>query len=152
MTQLTRWQPFREMRRMHNMLDRFMDQSVFGAPAYDTDGYTTLIPIDVYQTDEEMTIKATVPGLKADDIQISITGDSLSISGEIESEHEEEGREYFVRERRTGSFSRSMTLPVNVDADKATADFEDGVLTITLPKVEAEKPKTISVKSVKAKK
>lgn len=151
MTQLIRWQPFREMRRMHNMLDRLMDQSFFSADG-DLDGYTSLIPVDVYQTEDEVSIKATVPGLKADDIQISITGDTLSINGEIKSEHEEEGRDYFVRERRMGSFSRSMTLPVNVDADKATADFEDGVLTITLPKVEAEKPKTISVKTVKAKK
>ncbi len=151
MTQITRWQPFREMRRMHNMLDRLMDQSFLG-PAYEADGYTTLIPVDVYQTDEEVSITATVPGLKVEDIQISITGDSLSISGEIESEHEEEGREYFVRERRMGRFSRSMALPVTVDADKATADFEEGILTITLPKVEAEKPKMISVKTVKAKK
>jgi len=151
MTQLTSWQPFREMRRMHNMLDRLMDQSLYGS-ADDSDGYATLIPVDVYQTDDEVSIKATVPGLKAEDIQISIIGDTLSISGEIESEHEEEGREYFVRERRMGSFSRSMTLPVTVDADKAAADFEAGVLTITLPKVEAEKPKMISVKTVKAKK
>ena len=151
MTQLTRWQPFREMRRMHNMLDRLMDQSFLGS-AYDSNGYATLIPVDVYQTEDEVSIKATVPGLKAEDIQISITEDTLSISGEIESEHEEESREYFVRERRVGSFSRSMSLPVNVDADKATADFEDGILTITLPKVEAEKPKMISVKTVKAKK
>jgi HSP20 family protein len=151
MTQLTRWQPFQEMRRMHNMLDRLMDQSFFGADG-DPDGYTSLIPVDVFQTEDEVSIKATVPGLKADDIQISITGDTLSINGETKSEHEEKGREYFVRERSKGSFSRSMTLPVNVDADKATADFEDGVLTITLPKVEAEKPKMISVKTVKAKK
>ncbi len=151
MTELTRWQPFREMRRMHSMLDRLMDQSFFG-PGLDGDGYSTLIPVDVYQTDDEVSIKATVPGLKAEDIHISVTGDTLSISGESKSEHEEEGREYFVRERRMGSFSRSMTLPVGVDGDKATADFEDGILTITLPKVEAEKPKMISVKTVKAKK
>jgi HSP20 family protein len=96
-------------------------------------------------------VKATVPGMKPDEIQISVTGDTLSISGETESEHEEKDRDYFVRERRMGSFSRSITLPVGVDADKAKADFEDGVLTITLPKSEAEKPKMISVKSVKAK-
>jgi HSP20 family protein len=151
MTQLTRWQPFREMRRMHNMLDRLMDQSFFGKDG-DLDGYSTLIPVDVYQTEDEVSIKATVPGSKAEDIQIAITGDTLSISGETRSEHEEEGREYFVRERRNGSFSRSMTLPDNIDPDKAAADFEDGILTITLPKVEAEKPKMISVKTVKAKK
>ncbi|MEJ2551747.1 MAG: Hsp20/alpha crystallin family protein [Anaerolineales bacterium] len=150
MTELTRWQPFREMRSMHNMLDRLMDQS-FYTPVFETNGHTTLIPIDVYQTDEEVHVKATVPGLKPEDIQISVTGDTLSISGETESEHEEKDRDYFVRERRMGSFSRSITLPVGVDADKAKADFEDGVLTITLPKSEAEKPKMISVKSVKAK-
>ena len=150
MTQLTRWQPFREMRRMHNILDRLMDQSFFGS-AYDSNGFTTWIPVDVYQTDDAVNVKATVPGFAADAIQISITGDTLRISGEIETEHEDEGREYIVRERRVGSFSRSMTLPVSVDADQAVTDFEDGILTITLPKVEAEKPKMISVKTVKAK-
>ena len=87
--------------------------------------------------------------MSAEDIQISIEGDTLRIRGELEAEHEEEGRDYFLRERRVGNFSRSITLPVAVDADKAKADFEDGVLTITLPKIEAEKPKMITVKTGK---
>lgn len=148
MTSLTRWQPIREMRRMHNMLDRFMDQSFFGAP-FRSGTYAAYIPIDVYQTEDEVSVKATVPGLSAEDIQISIEGDTLRIRGELEAEHEEEGRDYFLRERRVGNFSRSITLPVAVDADKAKADFEDGVLTITLPKIEAEKPKMITVKTGK---
>ena len=148
MTELTRWQPFRDMRRMHNMLDRFMDQSLFG-PSSRFEAFVGLIPVDVYQTEDDVVIKATAPGLTADDIQISIAGDTLSISGEIQEQTEQEGREYFVRERRVGSFSRSITLPTTVNADKAVADFEDGILTLTLPKVEAVKPKKITVKAKK---
>jgi HSP20 family protein len=146
MTRLTRWEPFRDVRRMHDMLDRIMDQAVLdwspeGVP------YQGIIPIDVYQTDNDIVITATAPGIKPDDLDISVTADSVTIHGEVGEEHEEEGRRYHVRERRYGSFARSIALPTTIDADKTQAEFENGILTLTLPKVEEVKPKSIKVKA-----
>jgi HSP20 family protein len=148
MTRLTRWEPFREMRRMHDMLDRVMDRTFIDAPffaAFDQG----VLPVDVYQTDDDVVVKATAPGMKAEDIQITITGDTLSIRGEVSEEREHEGVQFHIRERRAGSFSRSIGLPTTVDADKTKAEFEDGILTLTLPKVEDVKPKSITVKAKK---
>jgi HSP20 family protein len=88
-----------------------------------------------------------LPGIKADDIDITIDNGMLTIQGEAQEEHAEEGERYHLRERRYGTFCRSVALPVGVDAGKATAEFEDGVLTLTLPKAEEAKPKRIAVKS-----
>ena len=134
------------MRRMHDMLDRMMDRSFFEFPSFGS-VFEGGLPIDVYQTDDDIIVKATAPGMKADDIQISISGDTLTIRGEAEEEKEEEGARYHVRERRASSFSRSIMLPTSVNADKALAEFENGILTLTLPKAEEVKPKTITVKA-----
>lgn len=146
MTRITRWEPFGEMRRVHDMLDQFMDRTFLDLPM--RGGMLSgVLPIDVFQTDDDVVVKATTPGIKPEDIHISITGDTLNIRGEIEEEREEEGRQYHVRERRVGSFSRSIALPTLVNADAAKAEFEDGVLTLSLPKIEDVKPKTITVKA-----
>jgi HSP20 family protein len=148
MTRLTRWEPFRETRRMHDMLDRIMDRAFLDFPL--TGGlFEGGVPIDIYQTDDEVVIKATTPGLKPDDLHVTITGDTLNLRGEVSEERENEGVQYHVRERIMRSFSRSISLPTAVDADKAKAEFENGVLTLTLPKVEGVKPKTITVKAKK---
>lgn len=147
MTRLTRWEPFRDVRRMHDMLDRIMDRAVMD---WTPDGglYEGIIPVDVYQTDDDVVIKATAPGIKPDELDISVTSDSVTLRVEISEEHEEEGRHYHLRERRYGSFARSVALPIAVNADKAQAEFENGILTLTLPKVEEVKPKSIKVKAM----
>jgi HSP20 family protein len=132
---------------MHDMLDRVMDRSLFEPFYGDANGFG--VPLDVYQTDDEVIVKASAPGFKPEDVQISVTGDTLSIRGETHEETEEEGKRYHLRERRMTSFSRTITLPTPVKADNASAEYEDGVLTLTLPKVEEVKPKTISVKAKK---
>ncbi|HEX9795901.1 MAG TPA: Hsp20/alpha crystallin family protein [Anaerolineales bacterium] len=145
---LTRWEPFREMRRMHDMLDRVMDDSMSGR----TNGgwYEGLAPIDVYQTADEVVIEAAMPGVKPDDIEISVTGDTLTLRGEIRQEKEVEGeRDYHVRERRYRRFARSLTLPSTVDSSKAQAEIENGILTLRIPKAEAAKPRQITVKAKK---
>jgi HSP20 family protein len=133
---------------MHDMLDRMMDTAFRESP-FLGGIFEGRVPVDVYQTDETVVVKATTPGLKADDLQITITGDTLTIRGEISEEHKEEGVTYHLRERRMESFSRSITLPAAVNADKSKAEFEDGVLKLTLPKVEGVKPKTITIKAKK---
>jgi HSP20 family protein len=146
MTKMTRWEPFREMRRMHDMLDQLMDRSLIDYTD-DMEGSSSYMPIDVYQTDENIIVKASAPGIKPDDLDISITGDTLTIQGESTQETEDKSAQYYLRERRASRFSRTITLPTMVKAEEAEAEFEHGVLTLTLPKVEEVKPKTITVKA-----
>lgn len=145
MTDLIRWEPLREIRRMQNVIDRMMDRGFIETPLLGG-FFEGGVPIDVYQTDEDVVVKATTPGMKPEDLHISVTGDTLNIRGEVREEREEEGHQYHLHERRMRDFSRSILLPTTVNADKAKAEFENGVLTLTLPKVEGVKPKMITVK------
>lgn len=148
MADIIRWEPFRTSRRMHEALDRFMDRAFLDAPLFGG-FYEGTLPVDVYQTEDEVIVKASIPGIKPDDIELSITGDTLSIRGEVQEEEEEKKGQYQLRERVYRSFSRALTLPSSVDSDKAQAEFKDGVLRLTLPKQEAAKTKRIAVKSAK---
>ncbi len=146
MSNLTRWEPVREMVTLRDAMDRLFDEA-FTRPWYGDGGNTLGMPaVDMYQTDDDVIVKATVPGMKPEDIQISVTGDTLTIKGETKEETDNKEKAYHIRERRWGSFERTITLPTNVRSDKAQADFENGVLSITLPKAEDVKPKTITVK------
>jgi HSP20 family protein len=105
------------------------------------------LAVDVYETDDEVILKTAVPGVKSEDIGVSITGDVLTIKGETKAEEKVEKANYIRQERCYGAFSRSLTLPSTVVADKATAEFENGVLILTLPKAEDVRPKTIKIKA-----
>jgi HSP20 family protein len=94
-------------------------------------------------------INAAIPGIKPEDIDIAITGDTVTIKGELKQETKVEKANYYRQERRYGAFSRSVSVPVPINADKAEATFKDGVLTLTIPKAEEAKPKTIKVKTNK---
>lgn len=149
MTMLTRWEPFREMRRMHDMLDQIMDDAYLGQRGK-TETLEGLAPIDLYETDDEVVIKAMMPGMTADDIQISVDRDVLTLRGEVKHEEKTEegnGRVYHHHELRYQRFSRAIRLPILVNAEKADAQFENGILTLTLPKAEEVKPKQITVKA-----
>ncbi len=144
MSHIVRWEPMRDFFAMREMMDRVFDDLVsqqYGsreasAPA-----------VDMYQTEDSVVVKATLPGIKPEDLQISITGDVLTIRGESKQEEEADNATYHLHERRYGSFSRSIPLPSQVVSDRANAEFEHGVLTLTLPKAEEVKPKTITVKA-----
>ena len=101
----------------------------------------------MYQTNDEIIVKAALPGIKADEVQISVTGEALTLKGEVKQEDETQEKTYHIREQRWGAFERTIMLPTDVVADKAKADFEDGILTISLPKAEQVRPKTITVKA-----
>jgi len=148
MTQLTRWEPFQDLVSLREAMDRLFEESVVrpGGAALAPRATGTLA-VDVYETDEDVVVKASVPGIDPEDLDISITGDTLTIKGETRAEEEVEEENYFYRERRYGAFSRSMTIPTSVRADEAHAEFDDGVLTLRLPKTEEVKPKTIKVKT-----
>jgi HSP20 family protein len=145
MANIVRFESSREMVRMSESMDRLFD-NIYGRGWRDND-LSDSPSVDMYQTENEIVIKASLPGLKADDIQISVVGDVLTLRGEVNSEEEIKEASYHIRERRSGSFSRSLPLPAAVQADKAKAEFENGVLTLTLPKAEEMRPKTITVKA-----
>jgi len=145
MSNLIRWEPAREMVTLREAMDRLFDDA-FTHPF----GQAAGIPspaIDMYQTDDDVVVRATLPGLKAEDVQISITGDLLSIKGEFKDKSETKERAYYLREQRYGAFERTLGLPTSVRADKAKAEFEDGILTIALPKAEEAKPRLINIKA-----
>ncbi|MFZ1041746.1 MAG: Hsp20/alpha crystallin family protein [Anaerolineales bacterium] len=145
MTNLIRWEPEREMMTLREAMDRLFDDA-FTRPLSLTESQRGLA-LDMYQTDDEVVVKAALPGMKADDVQINITGDVLSIKGEMKEKNETKEKNYHIREQRWGSFERSVMLPTSVVSDKAKAEFEDGILTVTLPKAEEVKPKIVTVKA-----
>lgn len=146
--ELMEWRPFREISRLRREMDRLWDD-YFGP------GRRALKPmemefapaVDVKETADQIVIKAEVPGIDAKDINISITGDVLTMKGEKKSEHEEKEENYHLVERSYGSFARSLVLPAAVDMDKIEAKYDKGVLTITCAKKEEVKPKAIEIKS-----
>jgi len=143
MANIIRWDPYREMARMDRLMDRWFENvpSLWRAE-FDGEGY---FPLDLYETDDAIVAKATLPGVKPEDVEITITGETLTIRGETRREEEEKKRNYYRQESWYGSFARSIALPSQVEADKAEAVFENGVLKLTIPKAEAAKPKTIRV-------
>ncbi len=146
MSNLTRWEPVREMMTLREAMDRLFDDA-FTRPLNLRDGGLSAPAIDMYQTDDDVVVKAAIPGFKADEVQINVTGDVLTLRGEMKHEEEKKDKAWHIREQRWGSFERAITLPTDVKADKASADFENGILTVTLPKAEEVKPKTIAVKA-----
>jgi HSP20 family protein len=135
----------REMMTLREAMDRLFDDA-FTRPLSGRDGWS--VPaIDMYQTEDEVVVKATLPGFSPDDVQINVTGDVLTLRGETKHEEETQEKSWHIREHRFGRFERTIPLPVQVTADRANAEFENGMLTITLPKAEEVKPKTIAVRT-----
>lgn len=145
---LMRWQPFEELMSLREAMDRLFEESIVWprswlAPAAQN------FAVDIYETKDDVVVKASLPGVKPEDVEVSVVGDTLTIKGEMKEEKDIKEENYIRKERRYGSFCRSFTLPVSVNPDKATAEFENGVLTLTLPKAEEVKPKTIAIKAKK---
>jgi HSP20 family protein len=148
MNELVEWKPFREVSRLRREMDRLFED--FFGPAR-----RALRPlemewapaVDLEETSDKVTIKAEVPGIDPKDIDISLSGEILSLKGEKKTEREEKGKNFHLVERSYGSFSRSLRLPAAVNADKIEATYKDGILTITCPKKEAVKPKAIKIKA-----
>jgi len=148
MSSLVRWEPFRELVSLREAMDRLFEESFVrpGAGRSLPTGVESLV-VDMYETDDAIVVKAPIPGIKADDLDISVSGDTLTIRGETKAEAEVKEENYVRRERRYGSFCRSLAIPKSIVADEAEAEFENGVLTLTLPKAEEVKPKVIKVKA-----
>jgi len=144
-----RWHPLREAMSLREAMDRLFEDS-FVRPARGWWGDGTperpfRLPLDVYTTPEEIVVTASLPGLTPDEVEISLEGDTLNIRGELRPPLE--NVEYLFQERPYGAFARTLTLNVPIQADKVEAVFENGVLTLTLPKAEESRPKVIKIKS-----
>lgn len=136
------WDPFRMMRQMMRW-DPFQEI----APLFPSEGAMgTFMPdVDVKETPEAYVFKADLPGMKEKDVEVQLTGNRLSIRGKREEEKREEKDTYFAVERSWGSFTRTFTLPAGTNADAASADLKDGVLTVSVPKKPEVQPKSIPV-------
>ncbi len=137
--------PFDELERRRRELDRLSENytgSVFRLP---TAGVFPLV--NVTEDPDNYYVRAELPGVKTDELDISVTGETLTLSGERKLPEESEKASYHRREREAGSFSRVISLPARLDVDKVKALAEDGVLTVVLPKAESAKPRQIAVKS-----
>ena len=155
MSNLTRWEPGREMMTLREAMDRLFDDAFTRPFSLTREGGSASAwaspAIDMYQTNDEVVVRAALPGIKPDEVQINVNSDTtapvVTIRGEMKHEEETKEKAWHLREHRWGAFERSVRLPTGVMADRASADFENGILTITLPKSEEVKPKTISVKA-----
>ena len=145
MSNLAPWEPFREMMTLRDAMNRLFEESVLRPGTFPAEATGVAAPVDVYETDNNIVLKAAVPGLKPDDIDVTITGEVLTIKGEYKQEEKTERRNYIHQERRYGSFSRTLTLPAAIDANNVSATFENGILTLEMPKVEEVKPKSVKI-------
>jgi HSP20 family protein len=134
---LIRWEPARELRLL---------SSLFDTPTFPQSTQRRWIPaIDLVETESDFVLRADLPGLSEDDVNIELEDNVLTVSGERKSEHEESKQGYYRVERSSGSFRRTLTLPEGVDADSVKATFDRGVLEIRVPKPEQRKPRKVQI-------
>ena len=144
---IIRWDPFGEMISLRQAVDKLFEDSFVRYPRLWPEQRIGEVPIDLYQTRDNVVVKATLPRVNPEEVDVSITGDTLTIKGEHKEEKEIKEEDYLCKECRYGAFSRSVTLPPEIKSDKAEAVFENGILTLTIPKSEQVKPKQIKVKA-----
>lgn len=147
MTNIIRWDPFREVSDMRIAMNGLFGRGFIRPVRVVSGEGNGYFPVDLYETDDEVVVEASLPGVKPEELQVSVTGDTLTVRGETKSAHEEEKPNFYRKERRYGSFQRVLTLPTEVDSDKAAATFENGVLNLRLPKKPEVRTKTIEIKA-----
>lgn len=142
-----RLEPFSELRQLQDTVDRMWRRigTTTGASNGGPEIEEWAVPLDVVQKGDYIVIRASVPGVAPDDVQVSIEDNVLTIKGQTAGEHQDEDDTYLMRERRTGSFHRALRLPDSVDPAKAEPRYEHGVLTITVPKAEEKKARQLQV-------
>jgi len=146
MTVLTRWEPFREFATLQDRMNRLFRESYNDAGRDESLTTSNFAPaVDVYEDEHKVTLKIEVPGIDEKDIDVRVENNTLTVTGERKIEKEEKEENYRRVERQYGSFTRSFTLPQTVDAENVSANYEKGVLKITLPKKAEAKPKQIKV-------
>ncbi len=144
---IVRWNPLGEMVSLRDAMDRLFEDSFVGPLSAASNGQLLAVPVDIYATENEVVVKAALPGVKPEEVSVTIEADCLTIQGETKAEHETKTGTYLRQEHRYGAFCRQIMLPSEVNADAASAAYENGVLKITLPKAEVAKPKQIKVQT-----
>jgi HSP20 family protein len=139
------WDPFREAVSLRDAMNSLLQESFVRPGAAQGQGSAFALPLDVAENENEFVVKASLPGVKPEQVQITVQGDGLTIRAESKNEEEQKGDRWHLRERRSGVFQRSVSLGTPVDSEKAHADYEHGVLTLLLPKSEASKPRQIKI-------
>ena len=146
---LIRWEPVRELHTMQNEMNRLFN-TFFDSPTPGNGGsggsVRRWIPaMDVVETEDHFVLRADLPGLSENDVNIELEDNVLTVAGERKAEHEQRGEGYYRVERAFGSFSRSLTLPEGVNADAIQASFDNGVLEVRIPKPEQHKPRKVQI-------
>jgi HSP20 family protein len=145
---LVRWRPFRDLVSIQDEMNRLFNDFFGRVPSRfegDWSASEWNPSVDISETKDEIVVKAEVPGMKKDDIKITLQDNVLTMRGERKQEKEEKETNFYRMERSYGSFTRSFNLPTMVQADKIKASYKDGILNITLPKAEEIKPKQIPI-------
>lgn len=139
---MQRWDPFRDVRQMEDMMNRFWR----GSPGYRDGNEDWNILLDVIQKKDDIVVKASVPGVKPEGIRVTVEDNVLTLRAERKPETEGPDVTYLLQERPTGSFYRALRLPDTVDTGKIESEYENGILTVTLPKAEEKKKKQIEIR------
>lgn len=146
MVQRRMWAPVGDLVTMQQAMDRLFDEAWPRRGTGWREGERiAVLPVDVYSTADELVLKASVPGVDPESVEITIEGDALTIRGQTLAPLE--NVDYYIQERRHGPFGRTLTLNVAVETDQAEATFENGELTLIIPKAKEARPKVIKVKS-----
>jgi HSP20 family protein len=144
---IIRWEPAREINSLQNEMNRlfgtFFDASA--TPAGGGSPRRWIPAMDLVETDDHFVLRADLPGLSEDDVELALEDNVLTLSGERKTEHEERGEGFYRLERAAGTFSRSLTLPEGVDGDAIAATFDKGVLEVRIPKPEQRKPRKLQI-------
>jgi HSP20 family protein len=143
---MTRWDPFRDMLSLREAMQQLMEES-FVRPGATRGGGAQQLALDVHEEDNAYIVRASLPGYRPEDIQVNVIGDTLTIRAERKGEAERTQGNYLVRERHSGAVQRSLSLPAQIDSNTVEADYEHGVLTLTLPKSPAAQPRRIQVRA-----
>ena len=145
--ELVRWNPRRELFGLHNSINRmfndFFSPTVRSDEAVSIWGWNPVV--DIYENEENIVIKAELPGVDKNDIVVDVKGRVLTLKGERSTDNAMKEDNYYRQERSYGKFERAFALPVEVDPDKIKADFKDGVLKIDIPKTEENKPRQVTI-------
>jgi HSP20 family protein len=146
MATITRWNPFRELAAIQSAMDHFFEDNF---NEMRSTGLGNNLPIDAHETPDTYVLVADLPGVSSDQINVNLHDNTLSIGVEVAQPELDENTRVLLQERFYGKLTRSFTLPQKIDADKVEADFENGVLTLTLPKAAEARPRQISINNGK---
>jgi HSP20 family protein len=147
---MDRWDPFRDMLTVRDAMDRWLQQSISGTGQLLSNIRPEAIPIDVVESDDAFEILASVPGVKPEDVEVTVQGERVTIRAEVRAHEERRGENWLMREHRAGLLQRSFSLPSAVSSENAEARIENGVLILRLPKVQGVQARRIAVATGKA--